>query len=343
MDSPDVHVLSVGTALPGPPVDNTALARRFGMDPLWEQWVDVFVGTRTRHLSFDLPTGTVRSTLAELGAEAARTALARAGVGPDEVDLVVMGTATPDALMPATVNVVADLLGIDGVPTYQLQSGCAGAVQALDVAARLLATGAGSTALVVAGDVSTKFFDLSLDLTKLAPAELVNVVLFGDGAGAAVLSTAAAPGAAVIRRLLNQLVGRGRAPGHQLNWFGPADRDADVPGALEDYTAIAESVPQLALEVLEELLAGLGWTRADLSYLLPPQLNVRMTEQIVARLAVPAANEISCVQDTANTGNALPFLQLEQALDKMASGERLIGVAIESSKWIKSGFALERV
>ena len=268
--------------------------------------------------------------------------MAKAGVGPSDIDLVVMGTATPDALMPATVNVVADRLGIDGVPTYQLQSGCAGAVQALDVASRMLASGAGRTALVVAGDVSTKFFDLGLDLRKLPPAELVNVVLFGDGAGAAVLSTTAAPGATVIRRLLNRLVGKDRAPGHQLNWFGPADRGSSVPGALEDYAAIAESVPLLALEVLEDLLAGLGWTRADLSYLLPPQLNVRMTEQIVARLAVPAAHEISCVQDTANNGNALPFLQLEQALDKMATGERLIGVAIESSKWIQSGFALER-
>ncbi|WP_327010455.1 3-oxoacyl-ACP synthase III family protein [Dactylosporangium sp. NBC_01737] len=342
MDDADIHMLSVGTALPGPPIDNATLARRFGMDELWEQWVDAFVGTRTRHLSVDLATGAVRYSLADLAATAGRNALEAAGITAADVDVVVMGTATPDTLMPATVNVVADQLGINDVPTYQLQSGCAGAVQAIDVACRML-RGGHRTALVLAGDTATKYFDLGIDLTKLPPAELVNVVLFGDGAGAAVLTAEPAPGTAVVRRLLNRLVGGGRPPGHVLDWFGPADRGSTRPAAHEDYAAIAESVPVLALEIFEELLSDLGWTRSDVHYLLPPQLSARMTARIVTELAVPAAEEVSCVQDTANNGNALPFLQLELALAKMATGDRLVGVAVESSKWLKAGFALERV
>jgi 3-oxoacyl-[acyl-carrier-protein] synthase-3 len=341
MQRPDVRILAAASTLPGQPVDNGALARRFRMDPVWTQWVDAFVGTSHRHLSIDLETGEVRQTLADLAASAGRRALAGAGIDAADVDVVVMGTATPDTLMPATVNVVADRLGIDNVPTYQLQSGCAGAVQALDVACRMLGGGA-RTALVLAGDVSTKYFDLGVDLRKLPSAELVNVVLFGDAAGAAVLSTEPVPGATAIRGLLNRLTGKGRAPGHTLDWFGPADRTSPRPAAVEDFKAIEQSVPQMAVEILKELLEELGWQRTDVDYLMPPQLSGRMTARIVEQLDLPVATEVSCVVDTGNTGNALPFLQIERALAKMAPGDRALGIAVESSKWIKSGFALER-
>lgn len=341
MERPDVRILSAASTLPGHPVDNGALARRFRMDPVWTQWVDAFVGTRNRHLSIDLTTGEVRHSLADLAVSAGHRALAGAGIEAADVDVVVMGTATPDTLMPATVNVVADQLGIDNVPTYQLQSGCAGAVQALDVASRMLQGGL-RTALVLAGDVSTKYFDLGVDLRSLPSAELVNVVLFGDGAGAAVLTTEQVPHSTAIRGLLNRLTGKDRAPGHTLDWFGPADRMSDRPAAIEDFKAIEHSVPRMAVEILEEMLQILGWQRTDIDYLMPPQLSGRMTARIVEELDLPVATEISCVVDTGNTGNALPFLQLEQALTKMAPGDRALGIAVESSKWIKAGFALER-
>src|SRR5438067_5445678 len=172
MTAPTIHVRSAGASLPGLPVDNGTLARRFGMDTVWEQSVEAFIGTRTRHLAVDVETGQIRHSLADLGEAAGRKALAAAGLAAGDVDLVVMGTATPDTLMPATVNVVADCLGIDGVPTFQLQSGCSGAVQAIDLAAQLLLTGRYRNALVLGGDVGAKHYDLNLDLGSLPPAEL---------------------------------------------------------------------------------------------------------------------------------------------------------------------------
>ena len=338
-----VSVVAAASALPGPPVDNAALGRRLGMDALWEQWVEAFIGTRARHLAVDLDTGAQRDSLADLAERAGRAALAAAGVAPSEVDLVVLGTATPDQLMPATVNVVADRLGIDGVPSFQLQSGCSGAVQALDVARGLLLAGAGRTALVLGGDVVARFYDLGADFTKLPPDELVNYVLFGDGAGAAVLRVGAVPGAAEIRAVFTRLVGLGRAPGATLEWFGPADRASTRPAATEDYKAIEEHVPAMAEEVLDELLERVGWNRDDVGVVLPPQLSGRMTKLIVERLKLPSAREVSRVAETGNNGNAIVFLQLEQALRELAPGERAVGVSIESSKWIKAGFALEGV
>ncbi|MEN3357461.1 MAG: 3-oxoacyl-[acyl-carrier-protein] synthase [Mycobacteriales bacterium] len=343
MNGPDVHILSVGTELPGPPVDNAALARRFGMDTLWEQWIETFIGTRTRHLAVDLNTGELRHSLADMGTTAGRRALRRAGIEPSDVDVMVMGTATPDTLMPATVNVVADRLGINDVPTYQLQSGCCGAVQALDVGRQMLLTGRHRTALVLGGETCAKHFDLTVDLRSLPPSTLVNVILFGDGAGAMVLSVQPRPGSLAIRQVLNRLTGLNRAPGQVVQWFGLADRDSARPAVDEDYKAIEESVPIMAAEILTELLDDVGWKPTDVDYLLPPQLSGRMTERIMRRLDVPDLEEVSCVAETGNTGNALPFLQLERAMSLMATGDRAVGIAVESSKWIKAGFALEKV
>jgi 3-oxoacyl-[acyl-carrier-protein] synthase-3 len=343
MEPQDTWIAGVATALPGPPIDNATLTRRFDMPSVWTQWIDAFIGTRTRHLSFDLATGEIRSTLADLGVTAGERAMARAGIGPRDVDLLVLGTSSPDQLMPATVNVIADRLGIDGITAYQFQSGCAGALQALDVANELLRGGRHRTALVLGGDRCAKHFDVTADIAAMPPAEQVNGALFGDGAGAAVLRTGPAPAdAAVIRHVFVQLAGAGRAPGQIVEWFGRADRLTDRPAFSEDYKAIEESVPVMAAEVLDTMLDELDWKESDVDYLLPPQLSGRMTERIVERLALGGAHEVSCVADTGNTGNALPFFQLELALPRMTDGDRAIGIAIESSKWIKSGIALER-
>ncbi|GAA0952539.1 3-oxoacyl-ACP synthase III family protein [Actinocorallia libanotica] len=342
MSDQPVRILSAGTALPGPPLDTQALADRFGMDRLWRQWVDTFIGTRTRHLAIDLRTGRRRETLADLAAQAATEALEAAGLSAQDIDVLVLGTATPDALMPATVNTVAERLAIDGVPTFQLQSGCSGAVQAFDVATALLGSGRHRTALVLGGDVIAKHYDVTVDLRAVPPDELVNYLLFGDGAGAAILTTEDHPGAPEIRAVRTVLSGLDRPPGQILNWYGLADRSEPLTPASEDYKAIEELVPELAEEIAEELLEDLGWDRGDVSHLLPPQLSVTMTDRITRRLDFPLAKEISCVAETGNTGNALLFFQLQRLLDDTAAPWRALAVAIESSKWIKSGLALER-
>lgn len=342
MDQPDVYIRSVATALPGQPVDNARLAERFGMDELWQQWVDGFIGTRTRYLATDLDTGKAECSLADLGAEAGALALERAAVGPGDIDLIVMATATPDHLMPATVNLVADRLGIDGVPSFQLQSGCSGAVQALDVARQLIRGGRHRTALVLGGDVGAKHHDLDTDLRSLTPAELVNVVLFGDGAGAVVLAAEPGPAPVLIREAFVRLVGLGRAPGQVIEWFGLADRGSAASAGAEDYKAIEERVPVMAGTILTELADRLGWSDSGVDYVLPPQLSGRMTARIVKGLDL-AARHVSCVEEIGNNGNGLVFFQLERLLPRMAPGERALAAAVESSKWIESGFALERV
>lgn len=337
-----VQLAGVGTALPGEPVDNARLSARLGIAP---EWVETFIGTRTRHFARDLDGGPVRWTLEDLCADAADRALADAGADADDVAFVVLATATPDALMPTTAALVADRLGIDDVPVYQLQSGCSGAVQALALASSLLAgaeRGARPVALVIGGDVCSKHLDLRQDFRSMPPSQLVNYVLFGDGAGAVALSRAPGAARAVLTRADHRIGGLGRAPGQRVEWFGPADRDSGRPAVTEDYKAVETQVPVMAREVFDTLLDRLGWPAETLGHVLPPQLGGRMTERITRGLRQGLEwEEVSCVADTGNNGNALVFFQLERLLPRLAAGGRAVGMAIESSKWIKAGFAVE--
>ncbi|MDB1089345.1 3-oxoacyl-ACP synthase III family protein [Streptomyces sp. ACA25] len=333
-------LLGTGAALPGDPLDNEEIGKRFSADP---RWVERFIGTRTRHLGVDLATGKVTHTLVDLATEAASAALGDAGCEAGDIDVLILATASPDQLMPASVNLVADRLGMHQVPTYQLQSGCAGAVQALDVARRMLG-GDRRTALVIGADSCAKHLVLDHDFPSLPPSELVNYVIFGDGAGAAVIGAAEDGPGVRIGPVCNSFVGLGRAPGQVIRWFGAADRNSTDQPVEEDYKAIESGVPELAADMVEELLDRTGWTAGSVTHLLPPQLGGRMTARISAGLTERfglEATEISCVADTGNNGNALPFLQLHRARPGLAPGDRVLAVAIESSKWIRTGFALE--
>jgi len=333
------YLTGVGEFLPGAPVDNGTMADLLGLNA---DWIDHFIGNRTRHYAVQIGTGTARYSLAQLAERAARGALERAGTASGDIEFIVMATATPDHLMPATVNTVADLLGINLIPTYQIQSGCAGAVQALDVARLLVDSGRHVTGLVIAADITRKHLGLDRSLTDRPAAELVNAVLFGDGAGAAVISSRPGPRSLAIRAVLNELTGLGRAPGQTVEWFGLAEPAGDRPAVLEDYKTIEREVPVMATEIVTRLLDELDWSAEDVAYLLPPQLSGRMTAQIVDRIGLPA-KAISRVDTTGNTGNALPLLQLAQLFDVAGPGERALVVAVESSKWIKAGLGLERV
>ncbi|MFF2383519.1 3-oxoacyl-[acyl-carrier-protein] synthase III C-terminal domain-containing protein [Streptomyces sp. NPDC058108] len=334
-----MHIAGTGSALPAEPVDNAALSRAFGIS---EEWIDLFVGTGTRHFGWDLATGKITHTLGDLCAESAARALAAAGLAAADLDFLVLSTATPDTLLPTTANETADRLGLNHLPTYQLQAGCSGAVQALDVARALLA-GGHRTGLVVSGDVTARFLQTGRDATALAGQELVNYVLFGDGAAAAVVTAHPHGDALAVHGLLHRFAGQGRPPGQVVGWRGITEPDPDRQMLFEDYKTIEEEVPALAGEIVWELLSTAGWTPQQIDAVLPPQLSGHMTDRIVAGLGLPpGCREVSCVRDTGNTGNALPLLQLDRLMDRLAPGERALSVVVESSKWIKAGLALRR-
>ncbi|WP_407563207.1 3-oxoacyl-ACP synthase III family protein [Streptomyces sp. 184] len=336
-----VYVHGVGTALPGSPVTNEDIAAHYGMPTVWRQWVDEFIGTRSRHLAVDLASGKITHTLTDLGETAARGALADAGLAAGDVDVVVMSTATPDHLAPATGSRVAARLGITGVPVFQLQSGCTGAVQALEVTQDLLGSGAYRTALVIGGDTSAKHTSPDVDAASVPLEVQVNGLIFGDGVGAAVLGTNPVEGRPVLRHVHTRLVGAGREPGQTVYWFGRASTADGVPAA-EDYKTIENAAAPMAADALKHMLHALDWEGGRLHYLLPPQLSSRMTGRTLDHLGLTDTEAISRVTEIGNTGNAIPYFQLELLLPRLRPGDRAVGVSIEASKWIRSGYALEQ-
>ncbi|WP_018276993.1 3-oxoacyl-ACP synthase III family protein [Teredinibacter turnerae] len=335
----NVKLVSVGTFLPGQPIGNDKIQERFSVNA---EWIELAIGNRSRHLVMDLDTGEINYTLADICNMAAFNAINKAGVDVDDIDFIVMGTATPDSLMPATVNMVAEKLGINNVATYQVQSGCAGAMQAIDMATKFLRLGEYSTGLVIGGDVCAKYIDTERDFSQLNSSELINYALFGDGAGAAVLSNDEQVSGANIVATLNRCEGLYRQPGQELNWLGSRLRDVEnVQPLKEDYKAIEEQVPVMAKEVMMEIITNAGWNMEHVNHFMTPQLAGHMTDKIIQLMEVDPAKAVNCVADTGNNGNALPFLQLEMLMDRITDGEKAIGVAIESSKWIKGGIALQ--
>ncbi|WP_045859446.1 3-oxoacyl-ACP synthase III family protein [Teredinibacter purpureus] len=335
-----VTIIGVGTHLPGKPIDNKKIQEKFNVNA---EWIDLVIGNETRHLVMDLDTGEVNSTLADICALASAQALDKAQIDPEEIDFVVMGTATPDHLMPATVNFVCEKLGINNVPTYQLQSGCAGAMQALDIGTVLLRSGQYTTGLIIGGDVCAKYIDLSQDFSGLSSSELINYALFGDGAGAAVLTNEDSEGMEILHTL-NRCEGLNREPGQELNWLGSAAiKYDDVQPLREEYKAIETEVPRMARETTTELLAKAGWDENNVDYFMTPQLAGLMTDKIIDYMALPHEKSVNCVAVSGNNGNALPFLQLKMLSEKLQKGQTAIGVAIESSKWIKGGIVLQGV
>lgn len=330
-----IKIEGVGCFLPGPKIMNDVIASKFGLD---SEWIELFVGTKSRHFSMNLDTGEVNFSLADICTNAAKAAIDKAGIDPEGIDALVLATATPDNLMPATVNLVMENLGLNNKETYQLQSGCSGAVQALKLGCNLIASGSKSMVLVMAGDVCNKFIDLEIDFKKLKPSEIVNYALFGDGAGAVILSRDVASSGLKIENILLNCVGNGIPSAQIINWR--SNKKDDNQPIFEDYKAIEKRVPVLAKEVQTELLALSSWNVDTINYLLPPQLSKIMTDIISQHLDMPHSNVINCVEDTGNNGNALLFLQLEILANRIKPGEKAIAVAIESSKWIKSGVSL---
>lgn len=341
-------IVGTGFYLPGEAITNEKMAEYFPM--IREEWIETVIGTKTRYLSIDFETKNVTHTLAELGEQAARKAIADAGIEPATIDMVVMSTATPDNLMPATVNIISNNIGLNNIPTYQVQSGCCGALQGLEVSRNFLESGVAGTILVIGADICVKYIDLDADMKKMRSNELINYALFGDGAGAVILQKDEGQSGIRIVELINRLTGLGKEPGQLINWLGQIPKEYfSLPArelrkryqaVKENYKAIQENVPLMAEEVLQELLQKSGKKFEEIGYFLPPQLGGIITNNINAYLGIQEEKAINCVERTGNNGNALPYIQICEFDQQSKSGDIAAGVAIESSKWIKAGILL---
>ena len=268
------QILSTGSYVPERVVTNAELEAILG-EPV-DQWLIENVGIRQRRVMAD------DQTTSDLIVEASKKALERAGVGPQELDLIIVSTDTPDYLSPGTSVVVQHKLGADSAGVYDVNSACAGWVTALDQGARYIATEPSVQYVLVAGGYGmTRFLDWHDKKTA---------TLFADGAGAAVLGAGDRPGF-----LASQLLAKGEFHDALGIYTGGAYRPC-TPAQLEAYgpprvqfvkkfpkTFNTEYWPKLITGALEK--AGLTYDDVDL--FLFTQLNLRTIEAMMALLGQP--------------------------------------------------------
>ncbi|HTN13543.1 MAG TPA: beta-ketoacyl-ACP synthase III [Sphingomonadaceae bacterium] len=287
-------VKGTGSALPVDVVSNAELARTVDTS---DEWIVERTGIRSRHIAGE------GETTATLATEAARNALAAAGIDGGSVDLIVLATATPDQTFPATATKVQDALGCNGGIAFDLSAVCSGFLYALGVADSMLRTGMAKCALVIGAETFSKILDWE---------DRATCVLFGDGAGAVVLvaQDVAADGPGVLATRLH-------ADGaHNELLFtdgGPSTTGTVGKVRMKGREVFRHAVVNLA-EVLEEVLEESGFSASDLDWVVPHQANARILDATARKLGLAPEKVIVTVDHHANTSAASVPLALDTAV-----------------------------
>ncbi|MCW8087249.1 ketoacyl-ACP synthase III [Roseococcus sp. MDT2-1-1] len=285
-------IIGCGGYLPPTIVTNDELAERFNLDTS-DEWIRERSGIRQRHLAGP---GDTCSTLA---AEAARRALESAGVTADEVDVLVLATATPDSAFPATAVRVQALLGMTHGFGFDVSAACTGFVYALSLADAMIRSGQARCALVIGAEVYSRIIDWS---------DRASCVLFGDGAGAVVLRAEEGERGILSTHLHSD--GRHADILHVEGGAGSTGGTGLLRMAGRE--VFKHAVTKLASAVDEALDAN-GLSRDDVQLLVPHQANIRIIDAMGRKLGLPKDRVVVTVDRHANTSAASIPLALDEA------------------------------
>jgi 3-oxoacyl-[acyl-carrier-protein] synthase-3 len=310
------RILGCGSYLPERVLSNDELAAQIETS---NDWIVTRTGIQRRHIAAE---GEFTSDLA---AEAARRALAHAGIGAEAVDLIVVATSTPDDTFPATATQVQAKLGLTTGAAFDVQAVCSGFVFALAVADNFIRAGQAETALVIGAETYSRILDWD---------DRGTCVLFGDGAGAVVVSrTTELAGPARNGQppaiLSTHLHSDGRHRDILYVDGGPSRTGTVGKLRMSGREVFRHAVSCLA-QVAEEALAANGLAIADVDWLIPHQANKRILEGVAKKLSVPTERVISTVEIHANTSAASIPLALDLAVrdGRIASGDLILFEAI---------------
>jgi 3-oxoacyl-[acyl-carrier-protein] synthase-3 len=284
----------VGGYLPEKLVTNDELATRVDTS---DQWIRERTGIRQRHVAG------AHETAAFMAAKAAEAALANAGAGPDDVDVIIVATSTPDQAFPATALRVQAALGVTKGFGFDLAAACAGFIYALSVADGMIRIGQARGVLVIGSEVYSRIMNWN---------DRTTCVLFGDGAGAVFLQAGEGQGNNDRGVLSTHLHGQGTL-GDILYVDGAVGRH-DLPGTLvmNGKEVFRHAVTRL-VGAVDEALAANKLTHDDIDWLVPHQANLRIIEAMGKRLGLPLERVVVTVDRHANTSAASVPLALAEA------------------------------
>ena len=264
-----------------------------------DEWIVARTGIRERHVAAK------GETTSDLGYHAAVRAMEAAGVTAGEIDLIIMGTTTPDLIFPSSACLMQHKLGANGCPAFDVNAACSGFIYALTIADKFIQSGAAKTALVVGSETLTRMLDWN---------DRGTCVLFGDGAGAVVLKADTETG--ILSTHMHADGGK-----KELLWnpvgvsagFRMDEPNAGVRVLMTGNEVFKHAVKALD-SVVEEALQANGMDRHDLDWLVPHQANLRIIEATAKRLDMPMERVIVTVDRHGNTSSGSVPLALDEAV-----------------------------
>jgi 3-oxoacyl-[acyl-carrier-protein] synthase-3 len=285
-------VRGVGGYLPARILTNDELSKTIDTS---DEWIQQRVGIKQRHIAAK------DELTSDLAVHAARRALDNAGVSPDEIDLIVVATTTPDLTFPATAAIVQQKLGMHHGAAFDVQAVCSGFVYATVVADSMLKNGVGRRALVIGAETNSRILDWT---------DRTTCVLFGDGAGAAVIELGDDGERGILASSL-------RSDGHfwdKLHTDGGVSSTQTIGRVhMEGKEVFRHAVGKIT-DVVENVLKETGYSVSDLDWFVPHQANLRIIQGAGEKLHIPPEKVVVTVDRHANTSAASVPLALSEAV-----------------------------
>jgi 3-oxoacyl-[acyl-carrier-protein] synthase-3 len=288
-------ITGTGSALPTRRVSNAELAE---MVDTTDEWIVERTGIRFRHIA------SPEETTATLARDAASAALAAAGLRAQDIDLIVLATATPDQTFPSSATKVQAMLGIPDCVAFDVAAVCSGFLYAVQVADSMIRAGAHRRALVIGAETFSRILDWE---------DRTTCVLFGDGAGAIVLEgqeSADEDGRGI---LATRLHADGRHNDLLYVDGGPSTTGTVGKLRMKGREVFRHAVVNLAA-VMEETLGVAGLTSDQVDWVVPHQANARILDATARKLGLPAGKVVLTVDQHANTSAASVPLALDTAV-----------------------------
>lgn len=257
-----------------------------------------------------------KDTNASMGAAASRMALDRAGVTPAQVDLIVYATITPDYYFPGSAFLMQRELGLEGIAVIDVRQQCSGFVYALSIADQFIKGGMYKTVLVVGSEIQSSLLNKSTEGRNVA-------VIFGDGAGAAVVQATTDPEHRILSthlhadgRYAEDLMVKDPGSSRDGRWLTEATLAAGDYNVSMNGNAVFKHAVVRFEEVINEALAANGYTAHDLDLLVPHQANIRISEYVRQQMGLPAEKVFNNIHKYGNTTAASIPIALTEAYDE---------------------------
>ncbi|MFO1310583.1 MAG: beta-ketoacyl-ACP synthase III [Burkholderiales bacterium] len=287
------RIAGTGRYLPANVLTNEALAQRVDTS---DEWIRTRTGIRQRHIA------AADEVTSDLAVNASREAIAAAGMTPDDIDLIVVATATPDMIFPSTASIVQDKLGIrNGGAAFDIAAVCSGFVYALAIADKMVKSGAARNALVIGAEIYSRILDWN---------DRGTCVLFGDGAGAVVIVPCEEPGI-----LTSHLHADGShrgilcVPGTVRNGVV-----AGTPFLHMDGAAVFKFAVKVLADCANEALEAAGMAPSGIDWVIPHQANIRIMDATMKKLHLPHERLVVTVDIHGNTSAASIPMALDIAV-----------------------------